>query len=151
MAMKTHAYPEVQGRRGRTISRSTLYLSCALLCLSQNPAHTQEETCKSARETLREELPSYFPRAQRLAVLDLNTSKPVSAAGPGGLAEAYECWATVAVWNSAGTEPKTLKVIYTVANMKDTIVAPGLILVAVGIAYVCGESKEWDRVYAPCM
>lgn len=148
--MKTHAYPEPLSSSFFNVGHCAVVLSFGLLAISQAPAQGQIETCRSARDSLREELPSHFPKAHRLAVLNLNTSRPLTTGGPAGSNDASECWATVEVWTRPGDAPRTVRVIYTVSNMKDTVLAPGFIVSAVGIAYVCGESGEWDKIYAAC-
>lgn len=121
-------------------------LAVIFLCTAAGVAHADEDTCKSARDSLQEQLSSRFTGFKKASVLNLNTLRAISATGPGGDSPGYECWATAMIWTASSDAPRTVRIIYTVFNLRGLPIEVS----AVGIQYVCGREKQWDELYSVC-
>jgi hypothetical protein len=82
-------------------------LAAVLVCAATSAVGADEDTCKSARASLQEQLSEHFAGFQRANVLNLNTLKAISATGPGGESPGYECWATAMTWTANSDAPQT--------------------------------------------
>ena len=124
-----------------------IFFSC--LVFLNGFGRADEDNCKSARTSLQEQVPERIVDVSRANVLNLNMLKEISAVGPQGNMPGYECWATVQIWSKSSNSPKTVRVIYTVFNINQFQGMP-IEVSSVGVAHVCGESAEWDRLYTVC-
>jgi hypothetical protein len=127
-------------------TRTLRALAAVLVCAATSAVGADEDTCKSARASLQEQLSEHFAGFQRANVLNLNTLKAISATGPGGESPGYECWATAMIWTANSDAPQTVRVIYTVFNLSGLPVDVS----AVGIKYICGRAKQRDDLYSVC-
>jgi hypothetical protein len=105
------------------------------------------ESCKSARNSLRNEIAERNRSAQEVQILDFNLLREVEVGGSGPRSNGYQCWATVRL--SKGSAQQIIRVIYTVLNL-DQMLGMDIHATTVGIEYVCGDSVEQDKLYPPC-
>jgi hypothetical protein len=125
-----------------------LSLFCVVVCFDLISAKA-DDTCKSARDQLSDELKEKLgaPRAQ-IVLLSIDTLKPI---GTSGGETGYECIGRANVQRSGSGPTQTVKFIYSVINGRNLGGYQGIDFSIVGIAYVCGEDKQWDQIYPACL
>ncbi|WP_334261935.1 hypothetical protein [Bradyrhizobium sp. 6(2017)] len=106
-----------------------------------------DDTCKSVRDQLADEIREKLgaPNAQ-VMLLSIDTVKSETSGDESG----YECIGRANVQKGSSSPPQTVKFIYTVTNGRNFKGYQGIDFTAVGIAYFCGEDKQWDQIYSAC-